>query len=66
MVGRVGRVGVGDLRRAFASSNRRAMMRGILCGAAVVGVGLALPLGAAALFLADSLKHIDQISQTTA
>jgi hypothetical protein len=27
--------------------NRRAMMRGILCGAAVVGVGLALPLGAA-------------------
>jgi hypothetical protein len=27
--------------------NRRAMMRGILCGAALVGVGLALPLGAA-------------------
>ena len=27
--------------------NRRAMMRGILCGAAVVGVGLALPPGVA-------------------
>jgi hypothetical protein len=27
--------------------NRRAMVRGILCGAAVVGVGLALPPGAA-------------------
>ena len=27
--------------------NRRAMMRGILCSAAVVGVGLELPLGAA-------------------
>ena len=26
--------------------NRRAMVRGILCGAAVVGVGLALPPGA--------------------
>jgi hypothetical protein len=27
--------------------NRRSMMRGILCGAAVVGAGLALPPGAA-------------------
>jgi hypothetical protein len=34
--------------------NRRAMMRGILCGAAVVGVGLALPLGAAEAMPVDA------------
>jgi hypothetical protein len=34
--------------------NRRAMIRGILCGAAVVGVGLALPLGAAEAMPVDA------------
>ena len=34
--------------------NRRAMMRGILCGAAVVGVGLALPFGAAEAMPVDA------------
>jgi hypothetical protein len=34
--------------------NRRALVRGILCGAAVVGVGLALPSGAAEAMPVDA------------
>jgi hypothetical protein len=38
--------------------NRRAMMRGILCGAAVVGVGFALaPSGAEAMPIDASLAN---------
>ena len=35
-------------------TNRRAMVRGILCGAAVVGVGLTLPPGAAEAMPTDA------------
>jgi hypothetical protein len=34
--------------------NRRSMMRGILCGAAVVGIGLALPSGEAEAMPVDA------------
>ena len=41
--------------------NRRTMMRGVLCGAAVVGVGLALPLSAAEAMPVDgSLVNVPE------